>query len=67
MSHYICEGECGGVSDQPGVCQTEGCSRHSQPLVECRCENADSHEMHETHDHTNPDAESQEDPVKTEE
>ena len=37
MKHYICTGGCGGVSDVPGVCQAEGCSKHAMPLTECEC------------------------------
>lgn len=37
MSKYICTGDCGGVSDVPGVCEHEGCSRYGQPLTECDC------------------------------
>lgn len=36
--HYICTGGCGGVSDKPGVCQTEGCADYQKPLRECHCE-----------------------------
>tara|TARA_Y100000310_G_C20663899_1_gene806371 strand:- start:1774 stop:1911 length:138 start_codon:yes stop_codon:yes gene_type:complete len=35
--HYICNGECGGVSETPGVCQAEKCSKHNHPLKECEC------------------------------
>ena len=37
MSHYICTGGCQGVSDKPGVCQTEECSMHGHTLQECGC------------------------------
>jgi hypothetical protein len=37
MSHYVCTGGCGGVSETPGVCQAESCSLHNQPLKECNC------------------------------
>ncbi len=37
MKHYICTGECGGVSDTPGTCQAGECSLQGQPLVECTC------------------------------
>lgn len=37
MKHYICTGECGGVSDNPGTCQAEDCSKHGEPLVACNC------------------------------
>lgn len=36
--HYVCDGNCGGVSDVPGVCQTPSCPRYDQPLRECECE-----------------------------
>lgn len=37
MKHYVCTGECGGESENPGVCQDETCSRHSEPLMACSC------------------------------
>ncbi|MDP3941643.1 MAG: hypothetical protein Q8Q49_05035 [bacterium] len=37
MKHYICTGECEGVSDKPGTCQAESCSKFHQPLIECNC------------------------------
>lgn len=37
MSHYICTGGCRGVSDNPGVCEDENCSKHNQPLEKCDC------------------------------
>lgn len=41
MTHCVCTGGCGGVSDQPGVCQTENCPRHGTPLQECDCEDGE--------------------------
>ena len=38
MIHYVCKGECKGVSLTPGVCQAGTCSRHGTPLEECGCE-----------------------------
>jgi hypothetical protein len=38
MTHYVCTGECHGVSDHPQNCQAEGCSMHDKPLVPCDCE-----------------------------
>lgn len=35
--HYVCEGSCGGVSDNPGVCESEDCENHGMNLVECTC------------------------------
>ena len=37
MKHYICTGGCKGVSQNEGVCQSEGCSKHNHQLVECNC------------------------------
>lgn len=37
MTHYICTGTCGGVSETPGVCQAELCPLHGKPLVPCDC------------------------------
>lgn len=39
MTHYICKGECGGVSKDPGVCNARSCSLHQQVLEECNCDN----------------------------
>jgi len=36
--HYICTGDCKGVSDGPGICTTTGCSRFNEHLEECNCE-----------------------------
>lgn len=37
MPHYICTGSCGGVSDNPSVCTTEGCTKEGQSLKPCEC------------------------------
>jgi len=41
MTKYICKGDCGGMSDVPGVCEKEGCSYFGQQLVECDCDTVD--------------------------
>ena len=41
MTHYVCTGTCGGVSDTPGVCQTEDCPKKGQPLASCECEDGE--------------------------
>lgn len=41
MEHYFCEGECGGISTEPGTCQAVDCSSHGQELVACNCESGD--------------------------
>lgn len=33
------------MSDQPGSCQTEGCSLYQQPLSECTCEDGNHNGM----------------------
>jgi hypothetical protein len=43
MAKYVCN-ECGGTSDQPGVCQTEGCSMNGQPLTEVMEEDTAQHD-----------------------
>ena len=37
MTHYVCTGDCGGESEKPKVCETEGCSKEGQQLSECDC------------------------------
>jgi len=37
MTHYICTGGCGGVSETEGTCQAEDCSKHNEPLTNCDC------------------------------
>jgi len=42
MTHYVCEGECGGTSDKPGeVCHSERCSKKGQPFVACECDDGE--------------------------
>ena len=36
--HYVCEGDCGGVAEDEGNCQSEGCSKHGEALAGCECE-----------------------------
>ena len=38
MKHYICKGECEGVSEKPCNCGDKNCSLYKKPLVECDCE-----------------------------
>lgn len=42
MQHYVCP-SCGGVSQTPKECSTEGCSLKGHPLVACNCTD-DRHE-----------------------
>lgn len=35
--HFVCTGECGGVSDKPKVCDDPNCSMHGQSLQPCDC------------------------------
>lgn len=43
MEHYVCKGTCGGVANEPGVCQAEQCPRYHAPLEKCECQD-DKHE-----------------------
>ncbi len=36
--HFICKGECKAISEKPGICTTEECSRKDQALELCVCE-----------------------------
>lgn len=47
MPHYTCTGECQGISMQPGNCQTQDCSKKSQPLTECDCTDGEHAELKE--------------------
>ena len=38
MQHFVCAGDCAGENNKGGMCETEGCSKEGQPLVECNCE-----------------------------
>ena len=38
MTHFICTGECKGMSDHPGTCQDEACSKHDEALEHCECD-----------------------------
>ncbi len=35
--HYICLGECKGVSETPGVCKTPNCINQNHELEKCDC------------------------------
>ncbi len=43
LRHYICPGDCEGVSEKPGVCQAENCEKHGEALEECSCQNGAHH------------------------
>lgn len=43
MFHYICTGGCQGVSEKPGVCQTEDCPMNGHTLQECDCVDGKHH------------------------
>ena len=38
MNHYICKGSCNGLSEEEGICMTDGCSKHYELLDTCNCE-----------------------------
>ena len=35
--HHTCMGSCGGSSEEPGVCTTEGCDHKNSELKQCDC------------------------------
>lgn len=35
--HNVCLGECGGSSENPGVCTTSGCTHEGRELMPCDC------------------------------
>ena len=37
MTHYVCRGGCGGVLEEIGVCETEGCPNQWEMMEECDC------------------------------
>lgn len=37
MTHNVCTG-CGGISENPGVCQTDKCLKNGSSLASCACE-----------------------------
>jgi len=37
QEHYVCLGDCEGVSDKTGVCQAPSCITFGQPLSPCNC------------------------------
>lgn len=42
MTHYVCTGGCGGVSENSAAtCQMKNCPKHGQPLTQCGCEDGE--------------------------
>lgn len=37
MAHYVCKGGCGGVLDEMGACETDGCVNQWMMMEECSC------------------------------
>lgn len=35
--HNVCMGSCGGSSEEPGVCTTDGCDHKDKELTPCDC------------------------------
>ena len=46
MTHYVCTGGCGGVSENPGVCNAQSCSKFNMPLTECHCGDGNHNEAY---------------------
>lgn len=43
--HYVCLGDCEGVSDKPGTCQALECITYQQPLTQCNCTDGKHNKM----------------------
>lgn len=37
MTHYVCKGGCGGVLEEIGICEVDGCSKQWEMMTECDC------------------------------
>ena len=37
VTHYICTGNCEGVAEDPGDCQSPDCIKFGDALVPCNC------------------------------
>lgn len=37
MKHYICTGDCRGISENEGKCQAPDCENYGNNLVACDC------------------------------
>lgn len=37
MTHYICKGGCGGVLEEMGICEADGCANQWEMMEECDC------------------------------
>lgn len=37
MEHYVCTGNCGGVSEIPTSCQTKNCTKYKKRYKKCYC------------------------------
>ncbi len=59
MTHYVCPGDCGGESGKVGLCESEGCTREGDALIECDCDDG----LHKgvLDDSQEPDVESMDD------
>lgn len=40
MPHFVCKGECNGLSEEPGLCQADmtTCTKAGTPLDPCSCD-----------------------------
>lgn len=43
--HYTCK-DCGGVSKEPKVCETNDCQNKGNELINCNCD-SDEHKVEE--------------------
>lgn len=52
-THYVCK-KCGGLSNNPKNCETEGCEYNGKPLVECNCTDGEHKELKEEQSEDKP-------------
>jgi len=46
--HYACAGGCGGRSNDPKACDTEGCELMGQMMKECDCQDNEHSQVLDT-------------------
>ena len=50
MQHFVCTGDCAAETVKPGICESEGCSKEGQPLIECNCSDGFHEKVVSIHD-----------------
>lgn len=37
MTHFVCKGGCGGMKEEMGMCEADGCKNQWEMMEECDC------------------------------